>query len=94
MTAKLSTEHASLARFEQTLHILRTSYISPGWKLDEAAAKLALQYFQRLARGGRDLARERNAAFRFIRDCGISLDWICGGNIGPMICQAAVRRSA
>jgi hypothetical protein len=88
----LKQERAMLARLEQMLHVLRTSYISGGWKMDEAAAKLALQYFQRLARGGRDLARERNTAYRFIRDCGISLDWICGGEIGPMICQAAAAR--
>jgi hypothetical protein len=42
-----------LARLERVIEDLRTRYVSHEFKLDEAAAARALQYFRRLAEGGR-----------------------------------------
>ena len=38
---------ARLARMEQAIDVLRTSYVCQGWKLDEAAADRALDYFRK-----------------------------------------------
>jgi hypothetical protein len=80
---------ATLARFEQMLEVLRANYICAGWRMDETEVELALQYFRRLARGGREMAREREAALQFLRDHGQSLDWICDGDVRGMISSAA-----
>jgi hypothetical protein len=56
-----------------------------GGKFDETGAENALRYFRRLARGGRDTAREQERAHAFIYNHGQSFDWIVYGNARGMI---------
>jgi hypothetical protein len=85
--------HATLARVEQMIERLRTSYVYQGWKLDEEGAERTLKYFRSMTRRVRDNYAERQAAFDFLDDHGQSLDWIMAGTPVGMICRAA-RHSA
>jgi hypothetical protein len=54
--------------------------------MDEAGAERALRYFRA---GCPDDDDEWGATLFFISSHGLSLDWICDGNVGPMICGLA-----
>jgi hypothetical protein len=45
---------SSLARAEQVVTLLRTSYIREGWKIDDEAAEVALAYCRQYAADGSD----------------------------------------
>lgn len=81
-----------LARLEQAIDLLRTRHISDGWKMDEVGAEQALRYFRA---GCPDDDVEWAATLHFISSHGLSLDWICDGNVSSMICTlAAASRQA
>jgi hypothetical protein len=78
----------ALARLEEVIGVLRDHSAIKGGKFDATGAETALRYFRRLARGGRDMAKEQEPAFAFIYDHE-SLDWIVYGNARGMICRLA-----
>src|SRR5262249_10180682 len=80
---------ASLARAEQVIALLRTRYISEGWKIDEDAAEKTLAYCRKCAWDGSDPDDERLIAIHFFGSHGISLDWIFRGDIAGLICNSA-----
>jgi hypothetical protein len=82
---------AILKRAEQLIDALRTRYVCEGWRLDEEAASRTLRYLRRLADGGRDTAKEWQAAMDFLGQHGQSIDWIVRGDPSGMICRAAAR---
>jgi hypothetical protein len=75
-----------IARLEQAVEILRTRHVCDGWKMDEAGAERALRYFRA---GCPDDDDEWGATVSFISSHGLSFDWICKGNVGPMVCEGA-----
>jgi hypothetical protein len=77
---------AEVARLEQAVELLRTKYICEGWMMDEAGAERALRYFRS---GCPDDDEEWAATLAFISSHGLSLDWICDGDVSPMICSLA-----
>jgi hypothetical protein len=79
---------AEVARLEQAVDLLRTRHICYGWKMDESGAERALRYFRA---GCPDDDEEWVAALSFISKHSLSLDWICDGDVGPMICTLASR---
>jgi hypothetical protein len=77
---------AEIARLEQAVDLLRTRHVCGGWKMDEVGAERALRYFRA---GCPDDDDEWAATQSFISSHGLSLDWICDGNLAPMICKLA-----
>ncbi|TYL91326.1 hypothetical protein FXB40_28920 [Bradyrhizobium rifense] len=83
-----------LARVEQIVDALRTSYICEGWEIDEAGADRALAYFRRHVAGpafkneGEDTAAYQQA-LEFFGSHGQNLDWIHNGNPVGLICGLA-----
>lgn len=77
---------AELARLEQAVELLRTRHVCEGWKMDEAGAERALRYFRQ---GCPDNDEEWSATIAFLSSHGLSLDWICGGDVSSMICMLA-----
>jgi hypothetical protein len=59
--------HAILARVEQIIDLLRTSYVRDGWQLDEEGAERALRYFRHCADSGQnDSPDEFTATIEFL----------------------------
>ncbi len=79
---------AILARAEQVIDVLRTSYVCEGWKLDEEGASRTLRYFRSRVAGSPDEDEERYV-IEFLGDHGQSLDWVIAGDPGSMICARA-----
>lgn len=84
---------ATLARAEEIVALLRTSYIREGWKLDEVAAERALDSLRRYkpAEGEEDDPDDVREAMDFFHSHGQSLDWIFFGDPKSMICMLAAR---
>lgn len=80
---------ATLARAKQIVELLSTCYVREGWKIDEAAAKRALEYCRIQAKDGSDPDDLRKAAIDFFCSHGQSLDWVFCGDIVGMVCGLA-----
>jgi hypothetical protein len=80
---------AALARFEVVLETLRDYRVSEHWTLDEKSAARALAYFRDDAAGLPHDDTEYHAATDFLLENGQSIDWVCHGNLRPMISGAA-----
>ena len=85
---------AVLVRVEQIVDLLRTRYIREGWRIDEQAATLALDYFRRQVHGPAYADEEADTAAlhqaqQFLSSHGQSLDWVHDGNLVGMICNGA-----
>jgi hypothetical protein len=80
---------ATLARAKQIVDLLSTCSVREGWKIDEAAAKRALEYCRLHAKDGSDPNDLRKAAIDFFYSHGQSLDWVFCGDIGGMLCGLA-----
>jgi hypothetical protein len=80
---------ASVARAEQIVELLTVCYVREGWKIDKAAAKRALAYLRKYAKGGSDPNDGRKTALDFFYSHGQSLDWVLAGDIRGMICGLA-----
>jgi hypothetical protein len=85
---------AILARVEEITDVLRTKYVSAGWKIDEDGAERAVAYFRRHVEGPPfkdedEDTIEYHRAIEFLGSHGQSLDWIHDGNPGGMICRLA-----
>ena len=92
LSPDLEIDHkAILSRVEQIVDLLRTRHAREGWKMDEEGATRTLAYFRRRAEGYPDDAAEWQASADFIRSHGQSLDWICDGDVGGMICRLAAQ---
>src|SRR4051794_21180193 len=65
-----------LERLEQAIHALRTGHVCDGWTLDEAAAARSLAYCRKLASNPTTDDDEEWALQKFIKDHGLSFDWI------------------
>ncbi len=76
-----------LARLEQAVEIIRTRQVCGGWKMDEVGAERALRYFR--AGCPEDQEEEWHATVMFISSHGLSSDWICDGDVAPMMCRLA-----
>jgi hypothetical protein len=93
------TAAEQLARVEQMIGWLRTSYICDGWKLDEAAADRVLRFFRTSVQFPTthehqpDYQDEWMFVISFINDHGQSFDWLLAGDVGGMICKGARRSS-
>lgn len=91
----LAVDHrAILDRVEQIVDLLRTRYVCDGWKMDEAAAARALDYYRRRVYGPpfKDEKEDTAAyhlALEFLSSHGQNLDWVHIGNPGGMICELA-----
>jgi hypothetical protein len=90
--------YAMLARAEQMIDVLRSCYVSEGWKLDDEAAERTLRYFRRVAAdpsllalspGADDADEEWHALMTFFSDHNQSLDWVFRGDPRGMICGVA-----
>src|SRR5262245_44974529 len=70
---------AALARLEHIVHVLRTSYVCHGWRLDEAKAANMLANFDDFDETVKPWVIDHNQSF----------DWIFRGDPGSMICRFA-----
>jgi hypothetical protein len=84
---------AALARCEQIVDVLRSSFVREGWSLDEAGAESALSYFKNpvVTGPGEDDDYAFWAARDFLIDHGQSFDWVFDGSPNTMICQLAAQ---
>ena len=87
--SSVSGRRASLARAEEIVSLLRTSYVRDGWQIDEAFAERMLAFFRKYAEDGSEPDDERKVAFDFLHGYGQSLDWVLWGDPRVMICKLA-----
>lgn len=84
---------AALARAEQVIAALRSSYVSANWRIEEDRAEQVLAYMRSYANAKDENVEQEQVAIEFFGSHGQSLDWIFRGDARGMICTLAAHSS-